>query len=270
MWPADPKQTALQAIGVVTGSVTVLYFVFNNNLGLSPFTTALVGLLLAAGFLVVSLRHEETADTVSLYVLAGVSFLAGSLRFVSAYDLQDLGTLLALSFVSLVSYGLARFRDGLPTPPRTAARVLVVAVVVLSVVFVGVDLGTGDVGHSVETVEEVTIPAEDPDHHEPTLRLGTLTYTNPSPIPKEAGYPRLEGCVRGVNTTDRGSGVYTRVDRDSNSLIAPLSTTQGSIVTHLDRERFNVSRFDVVRTDRCPANTSTPTIAVYLRPESAR
>lgn len=266
MWPDDPQRIALQVIGVVTGSVSILYFVTNSNLGLSPFTTGVVGLFLAVAFAITSLRHAETLDAISLYVLAGVAFLAGSLTIVTAYDLRDLGTLLALVCLTLITFALTRYRDGLPTPPRRAARGVVVAVVVLSLAITGADLATGDVQHSIETVEEVQLPENAPDRHERDRRIGTLTYTNPSPVPKEAGYPDVQACVRGVNVTDRGHGVYVRVDRDSNSLIGPAASARAPIVGHLERERFNATTFRVVRTERCPSSAPEPTIAVYAPP----
>lgn len=257
-----PQKTALQVVGLLAGSASVLYFAFAGDLGLSPVTTAAVGLLVAVGLAAASLSTADAWDAVSLYLLAGVAFLGASVRLVQVYSLGDAGTLAVLLVLTAVALGASRSRGRLSTPSSNAIRYALVAVVALSVAVVGVDLGTGDVSHSVEIVDGVTASAAEEE-----VRLGTVTYRNPSPIPKEAGSVEYRACLVGVDLPDRADDeLYAGVDYYSNRLVAGGGSHATNLTTHLPRDAVNeTTTFGVVRTDACPESAAAPTIAVYER-----
>jgi hypothetical protein len=261
-----PQKTALQVVGVLAGTASVLYFVYVSDVGLSPVTRSLVGLSVAAGLAAASLVTDDAWDAVSLYLLSGVSFLGASVHLLQTYSVDGVGTLFVLLALTAVALGVSRNWDRLTAPAASTVRVAVAVAVVLSVALVGVDLGTGGVSHSAELVDSVTV-SEGSDRE---VRLGTVTYRNPSPIPKEGEYPRYGACLVGVSLPDRYEGraeTGVSVDFHSNRLVPGGGSVTLEITTHLPREATNATTtFAVVRSDACPDSAPTPTIAVFERP----
>ncbi|MFC6726427.1 hypothetical protein ACFQE1_19075, partial [Halobium palmae] len=136
---------------------------------------------------------------------------------------------------------------------------------VLSVAVVGVDRGTGDVTYSATLVDSVTVA--DSSGYEREVRLGTVTFRNPSPVPKETGYARYDACLVGVDVPERrGPEIGADVDYYSNDLLPGGATRTANLTAYLPRGVTNTtSTFTVVRTNACPDSSATPTIAVYER-----
>lgn len=263
-----PQKIALQVVGLLTGTASVLYFVYAGDIGLSPVTRSLVGLFVALGLAAASLTTADAWDTVSLYLLAGVSFLGSSIHLLQTYSVDGVGTLFVLLAVTVVALGVSRNWNRLAAPSPGAVRGAVAVALVLSVALVGVDLGTGSVTHSAQLVDRVTVS----DGYDRQVRLGTVTYRNPSPIPKEGDYPRYEACLVGVSLPDRYEErgrvqLGVSVDYYSNRLVPGGGEVALNASTHLPRDVTNTtSTFSVLQADSCPDSSATPTIAVYERP----
>ncbi|MFC4357525.1 hypothetical protein ACFO0N_06115 [Halobium salinum] len=261
-----PQKTALQVVGVLAGTASVLYFVYTDGVSLSPVTRSLVGLFVAVGLAAASLVTDDAWDTVSLYLLSGVAFLGASIHLLQTYRVDGVGTLVVLLALTVVALGVSRNWGRLTAPSTGAVRVAVAVAVVLSLALVGVDLGTGGVTHSIELTDRVTVS----DGYDREVRLGTVTYRNPSPVPKEGEYPRYEACLVGVSLPDRYQGraeTGVSVDFHSHRLVSGGGSVTLNATTYLPREVANTTTtFTVVGTDACPDSAATPTVAVYERP----
>ncbi|PSQ32430.1 hypothetical protein BRD05_10285 [Halobacteriales archaeon QS_9_70_65] len=191
--PALDRESLLYAVGVVLGVAATTYFGFRLLDRVSPATTAAV---LLAGFgclLVVGAAVDaETLDLVA-YALSAGCYLVFAAYVASRFDPGDAGVFLLLAVSSGLFVGLGRLaqRDRLALSRRRAGAVVAV-VLVATVAVVGVDLATGEPTTSATFEERVEIPDA-----EGSVRVGTVTVENGSPLPREVDPPRYDTCLTG-------------------------------------------------------------------------
>lgn len=187
------RETLLYVVGIFLGVAAAVYFGFQFFDQVSPVTTAA---LLFAGFvcfLVAGVGFDVEYLDVVAYALAAACYLVFVAFVISRFDVGDGGTFLLLAVSSALFIGLGYLaQERQLSITRRQAKGVIVAVLLASVVLVGVDL----VGAQPSTAAEFEDSIEIPDRSDRVV-VGTVTVENEFFLPREADIQRYHACVYG-------------------------------------------------------------------------
>jgi len=194
----------LYALGVLFAFAALIYFVSDVVFGLSIPVTAVLLFVTFVGFLIAGLVIERDVLDVVALAISGLSYVVFIGYVVTRYELGETGifVLLALSAGLFVGLGYGIRQQALDVDRRTAGYA-VVALLAVSVLFVGADLATGDVEYTVtlqdETTATITEEHTERDRTRVSVDLGTVSATNPTPFTRPVDMPSARGCLSGTN-----------------------------------------------------------------------
>lgn len=262
----------LYVLGVLFAAAALLYFVRDVVFDLSITVKAALLLLGFVAFVVGGVALEQDVLDVVAFALAGVTYVVFVGYVVVRYRPGETGTFLLLAASAALFVGLGyALRRGLPSLSRRPAAYALGALVVVSVLLVGVDAATGGVQYAVQTNESVTVAVPAGEHPggeyvHVTRRIGSITATNPSPFTRALSLPEVSGCLVGTTPTAREDlWVSTDIEWDEDTIGG--SATRSYALTGeftLDANRTKPTTYAVERDIGCAAERSEPTIAITV------
>ncbi|RQG92914.1 hypothetical protein EA462_01445 [Natrarchaeobius halalkaliphilus] len=268
----------LYALGIAFALGALLYFVRDVVFGLSITVTAALLFVLFVAFFVAGLALERDLLDPVAFALAAITYAVFLWYVVSRYQLWETGIFLVLAvsaalFIGL-GYGVREYR--LAVPLRIAG-LIVVALLAVSLVFVGADVAGGGISYGAELEERVTVTVPDDASGGDTVRverhLGTVTATNEFVFTRPLDMPGVRGCVVG---TDEIADEHVHVGYDPGSYQQPEAVGGNDAYSADLTAQFTVDvdadelALAVERGDDCDVTRSEPTLVVVVGEDHER
>jgi hypothetical protein len=255
------------AAGVTTIAVSI--FTLNVELGYSPVSKLLIVGCFLTGVFALTQRTHDRQLTVFGYGVIVVSAVVLFFETVSTFDLGDGVTVIGLLAIATALF-LARYAldadNHLASGQRATYALGVVTTVTVGILVA--DVVTGGLAYELRLNDNATISQE----HE-QLSVGSLTATNPTPLPEAVDTPQYQSCTVGNWTAYRpprdgperhpvGSDIH--VDSGYNEHILSYSTKSYPVRLHLRAANIAGEPISIMHTTECPAtDTGAPRVAVF-------
>lgn len=274
------SETLFDVAAGAIATVAVLFFLFGVDTGLSPATTVVAALAFAGGVFAVSQRDDDRTLLLVGYAVVVVTVVGLVARVVSLFEAQSaitVGALLLLAVAIFLLRGRLDAEGRLLTPGR--ARAVFAVLLVLAVVVVAVDVGTGGLTYDLDARETVTVPGDGEYHGE--LTVATLFATNPTPLPERVEAPEYRACTGGNWSAYRFPGDADRPGREAevrayvndgyNEHVLSFGERAFPVDLNVNGRNVSGETFPVRVTESCPADTSgDPFVALFPDPDTPR
>ncbi|MCU4801533.1 hypothetical protein OB920_14225 [Halobacteria archaeon HArc-gm2] len=265
------SETLFNGAAAAVATIAVLVFVLNVELGYSPVSEVALVAAFLSGVFALTQRSDDYQLVLFGYAVVVVSAVILFFDVVGTFDLGDGLTVLGLLVLAGLLFGL-RTRldaDGQFVSGRLATYAFG-ALVALAVVVLAVDVVTG--GLAYELQHDATVEVDGADRHQ--IELGSITATNPTPLPERVEAPRYEACPAGnwsayappspQGEPERDVHVSLYVDDGYNEHVLGFDSKSYPVTLDVNGANLSGAQFPVERTDECPtAEDGEPYVALF-------
>lgn len=265
------SETLFNGAAAVVATIAVLVFVFNVELGYSPVSEVALVAAFLAGVFALTQRSEDYQLVLFGYGVVVVAVVAVFFDVVGTFDLGDELTVLGLLVLAGLLFGLrTRLDDDGHFVTGRPATYAFGALVALAVVVLVVDVATGGIAYELQ--HDATVEVTDADRSR--IELGTITATNPTPLPERVEVPRYEACAAGnwsayappspPGEPEREVHVNLYVDDGYNEHVLGFGSKTYPVTLRIEGANTTGEQFPVERTDECPTtDDGEPRIALF-------
>jgi hypothetical protein len=263
------SETLFTAAAAGVSTIAVSIFTLNVELGYSPVSKLLIVGCFLTGVFALTQRTHDRQLTIFGYGVIVVSAVVVFFETVSTFDLGDAVTVVGLLAIATALF-LARYAldadNHLVTGQRATYALGLVTAVTVGVLLT--DIVTGGLAYELRLNDNTTVSQE----HE-RLPVGSLTATNPTPLPEAVDAPQFQSCTVGNWTAYRPprdeperhaveSDIH--VDSGYNEHILSYSEQSYPVLLHLRAENITGEPISIMRATECPAtDTGAPRVAVF-------
>lgn len=272
------SETLFNGAAALLATVAVSVFVLNVELGLSPVTKVALTAAFLAGVFALTQRTADRQLTLFGYGVVVASGVALFFDVVNTFDADDAVTALGLlAFAALLFWARTRLNDENRFVTGRTATYAAGAFAVLAVVILVTDVVTGGLAYELRPGSEVTVP----DSRDDEIRLGTVTATNPTPLPERVETPNYGVCAAGnwsefrrptePGERERPVRANLNVQDGYNEHVWSFGSRTFPVTLYLDGANLTGETFPVRSTSSCPdTETGAPFLAVYESSDDRR
>ena len=271
---AVDSETLFNAAAAMIGTVAVLLFLFNVDLGHSPVSEMALVVLFCAVVFAVSQRADDYQVRLFGYAVVVTAVVALFFEVASVFDVGDTGTVVGLLAIATALLFLRTRLDAdhrfVTGRQATAAVGVLVALVALLVV---VDVVTGGLAYELRPESQVEFSGD--RHGE--VRVASVVVTNPTPLPERVETPRYEVCAAGdwsefrpssPDAERRGVSLHANVQDGYDEHVFGYGTKTYPVSMYVDAANVTGETFPVRTTSDCPDEESGPPyVALFEVPE---
>jgi hypothetical protein len=272
------SETLFNGAAAVLTTIAALFFVFNVELGVSPVSKILLTLAFLAGVFALSQGTDDRQLTLLAYGVVVVSVVGIFFNLVNTFDAGSAVVVAGLLTLAALLFGLrTRFDDQNRLLTATQARSLFGGLVVIAVLVLAVDVGTGGLAYELQPQSQIEI-TESPRGDN---RVASVVVSNPTPLPERVETPDYAACAAGdwseyryaEPERERRPPVRANINVDDgyNEHVMSFGSKAYPVTLYLDATNTTGETFPIQRTDACPSSDSgAPYIAIFEGPDDPR
>ncbi|SFR86571.1 hypothetical protein SAMN05216559_0237 [Halomicrobium zhouii] len=265
------SETLFNGAAALVATIAVLMFVTSMDFEYSPVTKVALVAAFLGGVFAITQRSDDYQLILLGYAVVVTSVLALFFDLTGTFEVDTEPTVLGLLVLAGLLFGLrSRLDDESHFVSGRLATYAFGALVALAVVVLTVDVVTG--GLAYELQHDATVEVDGADRQ--PIELGSVTATNPTPLPERVEVPRYEACPAGnwsayappspQGEPEREVHVNLYVDDGYNEHVLGFGSKTYPATLRIDGANLTGERFPVERTDECPtADDGEPYVAMF-------
>ena len=253
-------EIALTVLAVVLATYAVISFTSIQLLS-SPITVSSLILLIALSAHFLLARTEDSTLVYTGYTILCLYGISVAIYLMTTFSVGPLlRSVILLSLSAVILAGVYSIRRDLQVLSQRNLSLLVLGTLLLSAGLIGLDIFSDGPTDTIVPVDDITTTDNGQE-----LVIAHIKAENPSVLPKSYDSNSYVACV--------SEDIFAGEEEARSKNIGFASIADDVIVESVSKEMKipsralakpgSVNNITVIRTEKCPANMSTNTIAVY-------